>query len=76
MCLIPISTLLFSEMILTISKNIKFSKVVLNIVLAFLSFSFLCFMFYKSNPLLFPSSQINAFGISHGASLNSMFWTY
>ena len=70
MCLIPISTLLMSEMILTCSNNSKLEKVILTFLVVCFSFSFLCFMFYKSDPLLFPSSQINVFGVLHGASLN------
>ena len=35
-----------------------------------LSISFLCFLFYKSDPVFFPSAKINVFGVYHLASLN------
>ncbi|MDC3312001.1 hypothetical protein OAW28_05045 [Alphaproteobacteria bacterium] len=70
MGLIPISSILLAEMIISLSKYSRLLKVTLILIFISFCFSFLCFMFYKSDPLLFPSSQINAFGVEHGASLN------
>ncbi|MDA9190820.1 hypothetical protein N9P07_05210 [Alphaproteobacteria bacterium] len=70
MGLIPISVLLVSETIEIISRYNLIFKVILFCLTISFAFSFLCFLFYKSSPSLFPTPQLNAFGVFHGASLN------
>lgn len=70
MCLIPVSVILFSDAIVHLYKTKFYNSGVIYLILISFIFSFLCFLFYKSDPVFFPSAKINVFGVYHLASLN------